>query len=202
MLGSFDRTMTYPKSLYYSAKAYGSGYLPGGLYVEPDGWNDEINHWLASLQGLSYERIVPRPSGDSDKDWKNFIDRIWGYLKEGSPVQILRGWSRRVREEKGKLFSPSGKRMFWWEGMRKTVRPDMHYATAVGMDKAKGILYVNDPIAGWFGVKKNLEMDLKWLRGRMEADRKSSSGRKGNRKTAQSPQDKEDKGGPVGLRQT
>jgi len=61
VLGSIDKNISYPQSLYFSAKAYEFGYFPNGLMIAPPSWDDENNRWLASLFGLTYQRIIPPP---------------------------------------------------------------------------------------------------------------------------------------------
>jgi len=167
VLGSIVPGMTYPKSMYLSAKAYGFGYLPHSLMIEPGAWEDEANLWLAGLYGLTYERILPAEGLGPDKAWEDYLNRIWRSLKEGSAVQITRGWMGS-REEGGRVQSATGYRMFWWEGIDKPNRPDMHYFTAVGLDRSGGVLYMNDPIFGWFGQGKEMELKLSLLRPAVE----------------------------------
>ncbi len=153
VLGSLIKGMTYPKSLYYSAQAYGFTYFP--LWINPPGsWDDENNEWLASLYGLSYERVMPDRVVDPDKEWEEYINRIWEYLQQGSPVMVCRGWAK-VLEEGGKIIAARGHgmRVFWWEGMNREARTQVHYITVVGMDRQKSIIYLHDPILGWIGEK-------------------------------------------------
>lgn len=167
VLGSVANGITYPKSLYYSAMGCGFGYLPNALMIEPAGWDDENNKWLASLYGLSYERAIPEKVVDPNEAWEAHINRIWRYLREGSAVQVCRGWVG-AKEERGRIIARPGIRLFWWEGMRRETRPDMHYFTVAGLDKSKGIVYAHDPIGGWFGIGRNMEVKLKTFRMMIE----------------------------------
>lgn len=135
--------------------------------IEPSAWDDANNEWLASLHGLSYERVVPEGVVDPDKTWEEYINRIWQYLQYGSSVQVCRGWAP-AKEEMGEIVSRPGVRLFWWEGMRREARPDMHYITAVGLDRSEGIIYVHDPIGGWFGTGKYMEIKLEPFRRLVE----------------------------------
>ena len=166
VLGSLDKSITYPKSLYYSAKAYGFGYLPNGLVIEPGGWDDETNQWLASLFGFSYERILPDRGIDPDKVWGDYLKRIKNALSQGSAVQVCRGWMG-TREKGGQIRSHLG-RLFWWEGLTKRNRPDMHYFTVVGIDRSNREIYFHDPIFGWFGTGKYVKCKEELFRKTVE----------------------------------
>lgn len=142
VLGKFVNGLSYPETLYYSGQAYGFTYFP--LLVDPPGaWDDVNNRWLASLFGLSYERVMA--------DGGDYIDKIWKYLQQGLPVLACRGWFGV--SEAGAEIRVGGKRAFWWEGMSKEARTQIHYLTIVGMDRANGTLYVNDPIYCWHGIQ-------------------------------------------------
>jgi hypothetical protein len=166
VLGSFDKGMTYPRSLYESASAYGFGYFPNSLGLMRHPWLDEENTWLAFLHGLSYERILPERTDNESKAWKEYIQRIKKLLQSGSPVQITKGWWKQsgYKEERGKIIQESLGRLFWWEGMTSKVRPDMHYFTAVGLDESQNVLIINDGIYGWVGKAAYGELRLDILR--------------------------------------
>ncbi len=169
VLGSVAGGVTYPQSLYHSAMGYGFGYLPNALMIEPSSWDDANNEWLASLYGLSYERILPQQGTGPDEVWEAYLHRISQYLQEGSgsPVQVCRGWAG-AKEEEGEILSCSGERMFWWEGLRRESRPDMHYVTVVGLDRSKGLIYIHDPIGGWYGTGRYGEIKLEVFRRLVE----------------------------------
>lgn len=154
VLGKFVRDLSYSASLYYSGQAYGLTYFP--LFGDsPGAWDDENNRWLASLFGLSYERVM---AAESD-----YIEEIWKYLQQGLPVMACRAWFG-VSEGGGKITA-GGQRIFWWEGMSRQARTRIHYVTIVGMDRSKRALYVNDPIYCWRGVKgKYTSVDIDWFR--------------------------------------
>ena len=166
VLGSIDKSITYSRSLYESANAYGFGYLPNTLALMPAGWLDEENAWLAFLYGLSYERVLPEKTDDDNRAWNEYIERIRRLLLEGSPVQIGRGWVKwwGYKEEQGKIKQDLMGRLFWWEGMTTRARPDMHYFTAVGMDESRNVLIVNDGIYGWIGKAAYEEINLDILK--------------------------------------
>lgn len=150
VLGSLVKEMSYSKALYFSGQAYGFTYFP--LFLDPPGaWDDENNRWLASLYGLSYERVMAEES--------NYIANIRKYLQQGLPVLACRAWFG-VSEAGGKMTA-GGKRVSWWEGMSKQARTRVHYLSIVGMDRARGLLYVNDPIYCWWGRKaKYVSFDM------------------------------------------
>ena len=157
VLGSQIPSITYPMSLYYSGKAYGIRYIRGSLTIDPGVWDEADNKFLANdLFGLTYERRLPT-EGESRRDkWDNYLGRIWDGLKEKrAAVQICQGWVNVTETENHTVIGPEGE-IPWWEGMQS--RPDMHYLTAVGMIKGgseEGMI-LNDPIAGWFGVERDL----------------------------------------------
>jgi len=111
VLGSIDKSISYPKSLYYSAKAYEFGYFPNGLMIAPPSWDDENNRWLASLFGLAYQRIIPPKTSDPDVAWKEYLQRIETALRSGSAVQTCRGWMG-AWEKDGQITSKIGGRLF------------------------------------------------------------------------------------------
>jgi hypothetical protein len=164
VLGSVVKGMTYPKYMYYSGKAYGFGYLPKALIIEPEAWNDESSRWLAKLYGLTYERTLPPEGANEDEAWQDYLERIEGYLRAGSAVQTSRGWMGARQEKNGKIIAFKSTRVFWWEGMSKLVKPDMHYYTIVGLDKDAGQAIMNDPIFGWFGLARETPVKLNILR--------------------------------------
>jgi hypothetical protein len=151
VLGSLIQEMSYPKSLYLSGQAYGFTYFP--LMVDPPGaWDDNNNRWLASLYGLSYERIM------ADED--SYFDDIWKYLRQGLPVMACHAWYG-VSETADEMRA-GDKRIFWWEGMSQQARTRIHYLTVVGMDRSNHTLFINDPIYCWHGRKGKcsvLDMD-------------------------------------------
>jgi hypothetical protein len=161
VLGSFERNLTYPQSLYYSAAGYGFAYVPKSLWLETVAhWDDASNQFLASLYGLSHERVLPEKEGDEEKAWAEYIDRIKGYLQKGSPVQIVKGWE--ARHEKGQVVNVgTGMRTYWWEGAAWT---SSHYFTAIGLDESEKALYINDGALGWFGIGRNFKLDLGTLK--------------------------------------
>lgn len=155
VLGSIYKNITYPQSLYYSAKGYGFGYIPKALTIEPGGWDVNSNKFLASIFGLKHEmsrseniicRATDRVGECENRKWNAYVMRIWNALKEGSAVQVCKAWKEGIE-------TPP-----WWEGM--TVRPDIHYVTVVGMDKSKNIIYIHDPIGGWYGTGKYMPMAI------------------------------------------
>lgn len=164
VLGSVVEGMTYPKYMYYSGKAYGFGYLPKALIIEPEAWNDESSEWLAKLYGLTYERTLSPKGANEDKAWQDYLERIEGYLRAGSAVQTSRGWMGAREEKNGRIIAFKGTRVFWWEGMSKRVKPDMHYFAIVGLDKEAGEAIMNDPIFGWFGMPRETPAKLTFLR--------------------------------------
>ena len=144
VLGSIDPEITYPMSLYYSTKGCGCNYIRGTLTIDPGGWDEANSKFLAEIFGFNYERILPNISDQIatiDQVWNGYLGRIWAALNEGSAVQICQGW---VGEQ--------GQDAWWGGGMENT--PDMHYITAVGMDRRAGreSVYIHDPIGGWFGT--------------------------------------------------
>lgn len=152
VLGKF-RELSYSASLYYSCQAYGLTYFP--LFVDtPAAWNDENNRWLASLFGLSYERVMAAES--------TYIEEIWKYLRQGVPVFTCRSWFG-VSEGGGKITT-CDQSIFWWEGMSRQARTRIHYVTIVGMDRSARVLYINDPIYCWNGRKgKYTPVDIDWF---------------------------------------
>lgn len=167
VLGSADKSITYPKSIYYSAQPFSFGYFENALMIEPPSWDDEANQWLASIFGLTYERVVPPKDIDPDKAWEGYLQRIEEALSAGYAVQTCRGWMA-AKEEGGKIMSRLGGRLFWWEGLSKKHRPDMHYFTIIGIDRSQDKLYMHDPIMGWFGWGKDVEVPGKILRKAVE----------------------------------
>ncbi|MBA7649001.1 hypothetical protein ES703_56793 [subsurface metagenome] len=163
LLGYFDTSITYHKSMYYSGNCYGFGYYPNTLYLGFPCEEEEDYEWLASLYGLSYERIVPAKTPNKEDAWDEYIDRIWSYLQEGVPVQTCWSWSGR--EEGGKIYTRGGFRPYWWEGITRENRPEMHYIVVVGLDKSEGVIYLNDP---WPGNEPYKEMSLAGFRGLVE----------------------------------
>lgn len=161
LLNYFDKNFdsaSYPKSMYETASCYSFVYYPATLILPYGGRIDDEYEWLASLYGLSYKRIVPRELSDSQDAWNEYINRIWGYLQEGIPVQTTISWPE-AKEEKGKLYILSEFRPFWWEGITKKNRPQIHQIVVVGLDKSKGVIYVNSPW-GWLGMGKYMEIGL------------------------------------------
>jgi hypothetical protein len=185
VLGSIDPSITYPQSLYYSAKACGVSYLNQSFNIDPGGWQQADNKFLARLYGLAYERGMPLvvPENDQGPDpgnepptrsrdelmatWEDFKDRIWTGLGRGSAVQVCQGWVAVTETDDGELVGPDGTRITWWEGMQD--RPDMHFIVVVGMDRNpdEERYYVNDPIGGWFGVGKDIEYTKEEFGARM-----------------------------------
>ena len=163
VLGSIDKSISYPQSLYYSAKAYEFGYFPNGLMIAPPSWDDENNRWLASLFGLTYQRIIPPKNSDPDVAWKDYLQRIETALQSGSAVQTSRGWMG-AWEKDGQITSKIGGRLFWWEGLSRKHRPDMHYFTIIGLDRFKGEVYAHDPVFGWYGWGRDVPIREKVLR--------------------------------------
>jgi len=161
VLGSFEKSITYPKSLYYSGSAYNFAYVPKGLWLETVAhWDDASNQWLASLFGLSHERVLPGKIIDEEKAWKEYINRIRQYLQQGSPVQVIKSWEAKF--EKGEVYHAGlGMRTYWWEGAAWT---SSHYFTAVGMDESEGVIYVNDAALGWFGTGRYSKLELDFLK--------------------------------------
>jgi len=172
VLGSFVKGMTYPKSVYYATNPYGFFYYQHSLAMPFAPWKEADFEWLGSLYGLSFERRVSPRGIQGEAAWKEYLDRIEGYLKRGVPVQTYFGWRPRKEEEKeGKIVTRGGVRAFWWEGLKKEFRPDTHSFVVVGMDRSNDLLWFNAPIAGWFGMGKyvkkplfNLKKSLKSLR--------------------------------------
>ncbi len=175
VLGSLDPSITYAQSLYYAAKGCGVRYIPGSLTIDPSGWDEADNQFLADFFGFTYERLQPAATADRNRrasphppislphtlphtlqTWSEYLDRIWNALSAGSAVQVCQGWMGIAETDDGDLIGPGGTEITWWEGMQN--RPDMHYLVAVGMDKSAdhGGAYVNDPIGGWFGTGKGI----------------------------------------------
>ena len=130
--------------------------------VEPPSWDDETNRWLAFLFGLKYERVVPPRGTNPDTAWQNYLNRVEKGLKAGYAIQTCRGWMG-VKEEGGKITSKIGGRLFWWEGLSRRHRPNMHYFTLIGIDRAKDEIFFHDPIFGWFGFGKDVKVSGKIL---------------------------------------
>ncbi|MFC1971661.1 hypothetical protein ACFLV0_07065 [Chloroflexota bacterium] len=171
-----DPSITYSQSLYYSAKGCGVSYLEHAFNIDPGGWQEADNRFLARLFGLTYERGLPPTSPETDRElhpsielatplpgelmapWAEFSNRVWSGLRRGSAVQVCQGWLRVIETPDGRLVTPDGMRITWWEGMED--RPDMHFIVVVGMDTnpEEPLFYVNDPIGGWFGTGKSVEM--------------------------------------------
>jgi hypothetical protein len=156
VLGSTDPTITYAQTLYHAAKGCSIRYIPGSLNIDPSGWDEADNLFLADLFGLTYERLLPSPQANLTEVWMEYLDRIWNALSRNSAVQICQGWMNITENEDGELIGPDGTELIWWEGMQN--RPDMHYLVATGMDKtsAQPSVYVNDPIGGWYGTGKDI----------------------------------------------
>jgi hypothetical protein len=156
VLGSLDPSITYAQTLYYAAKGCGARYIPGSLTIDPGGWDEADNLFLADLFGFTYERRLPPPEASLAEIWPEYLDRLWNALNRGSAVQICQGWMNIVEDDDGNLIGPGGSEITWWEGMQN--RPDMHYLVATGMDKnpAQPGFYINDPIGGWFGTGKSV----------------------------------------------
>ena len=165
VLGSFVKGMTYPKSVYYATNPYGFFYYRHSLAMPFAPWKEADFEWLGSLYGLSFERKV-RPRGmEGESAWKEYLDRIEGYLERGVPVQTYFGWRPEEREEReGKIVTRGGVRAFWWEGLTREFRPDTHSFVVVGMDRSKDLLWFNAPMAGWFGMGKYLKKPLSNLK--------------------------------------
>jgi len=163
VLGSIDEGITYPKSIYYSAQLYSFGYFENGLMIEPPAWDDETNQWLASIFGLKYNRVVPPRNIDPDNAWNHYLHRIETALRAGYAVQTCRGWMG-TSEEDGQITSKIGGRLFWWEGLSKKHRPDMHYFTIIGIDRSRDEIYFHDPVFGWYGWGKDVSAPLETFR--------------------------------------
>lgn len=165
LFGHFDKkfdTLSYPKLVFESAGGYGFSYSPGVLNFPFTGWLDETFYWLSSLYGLVYERIAPVSISNKEEAWNDYINRIWDYLQKDIPVQTFRSWS--TQELGGRMYTPEGLRPFWWEGISKKHRPDKHALVIVGLDRSRGIVYVNDPGCGWFGMGRSEEIKLSRFR--------------------------------------
>lgn len=164
VLGSFVKGLSYPKSLYYSTTPYAFFYYQYSLAMPFWAWQDEDHRWLGRLYGLTYEKKL-RPKGLDEKGaWKEYIDRLRGYLKKGSPVQTYLGWTARAKdEEEGRIVTASGMHAYWWEGLSKKTRPDTHSFVVVGMDKSNDVVWFNAPAAGWKGLEKYAERPLSRL---------------------------------------
>jgi len=161
VLGSFDRNLSYPKSLYYSAAGYGFAYVPKGMWLESVAhWDDANNQFLASLYGLSHERAVPERITDEEQAWQEYMGRIRRYLQQGSPVQIAKGWEARF-DKREIVNVGTGMRTYWWEGAAWT---PSHYFAAVGLDEREGVLYIHDAVLGWFGTGKYYKLELEALK--------------------------------------
>ena len=158
---NFD-SIAYPKSMYECASPYSFVYSPNQLILPYGGWYDNEYEWLAYLYGLTYKRIMPVKASNKEDAWNEYLKRIWGYLRGGIPVQTAISWPG-AKEVKGKLYILSEFRPFWWEGITKKYRPQMHQVVIVGLDKSKGVIYINDPW-GWLGRGKYMEMDLSFFR--------------------------------------
>ena len=157
----------YPKLMYESADCYGLVYYPRLLSIPFSGRLDENYEWLASLYGLSYKRIMPSNPFDSKAAWEEYINRIWSYLEQGVAIQTWRSWGES-KEESGKIYTDAGIRPFWWEGIESSHRPQQHALVIVGLDKSKGIVYLNDPGCGWFGKGEYEQMTLDNFRAIVE----------------------------------
>ncbi|MBU0547292.1 MAG: C39 family peptidase [Candidatus Omnitrophica bacterium] len=161
LIGHFNKrfdTLSYPKLVFESAGGYGFSYCPGTLVFPFTGWLDETFYWLSSLYGLAYERIAPASVSNKKEAWNDYINRVWDYLQKDIPVQAFRSWS--THELDGRMYTPEGLRPFWWEGILKKHRPDKHALVIVGLDRSRGVVYVNDPGCGWFGTGKAEEIKL------------------------------------------
>ncbi|MBM4327020.1 MAG: hypothetical protein FJ118_07635 [Deltaproteobacteria bacterium] len=165
VLGSFVQDLTYPKSVYYSTTPYGFFYIRRALAMPQRFWVEDDDKWLASLYGLTYEKRGPPAEAAEPAGWEEYVLRIESYLKKGAPVQTYLGWSPRAEDEsRGEIVTPRGLRAFWWEGLTKKFRPDMHSFVVVGLDRAGGSVRMNLPMAGWSGQEKNMTRPLTFLR--------------------------------------
>ncbi|MEW6115247.1 MAG: hypothetical protein AB1664_24165 [Thermodesulfobacteriota bacterium] len=164
VLGSFVQGLTYPKSVYYSTTPYGFFYIRHALAMPQRFWLEDDDKWLASLFGLTYEKKGPRTDLAGAAAWEEYVLRMEAYLKKGSPVQTYLGWNpRREDEARGEIVTPRGLRAFWWEGLTKRFRPDMHSFVVVGLDRTGGSVRMNLPAAGWSGHEKNMSRPLSFL---------------------------------------
>ncbi len=169
VLGSFVQGITYPKSVYYATNPYGFFYFQHSLALPFAPWKEADFEWLGNLYGLSFEKRVTPKGMDREAAWKEYLDRVEGYLRQGVPVQTYLGWVPRKKEEKeGKIVGRSGMRAFWWEGLTKKYRPDAHSFVVVGMDRSNDLFWLNVPVAGWFGMEKYLERPLSNFKRIME----------------------------------
>lgn len=164
VLGSLDPRISYETSLYYSTKAASINYVPGGLTLEPGGWDLANSAFLGELFG--YEYILELPPGyappgadtqETKPDWDEYLERVWDGLVGGAAVQVCQGWMNVTETGDGQMIGPAGMDPFWWEGMEE--RPDMHYGAVVGMDKSTDptLVIMHDPIGGWFGTGRDIE---------------------------------------------
>ncbi|MGD8524102.1 MAG: hypothetical protein PVF56_23325 [Desulfobacterales bacterium] len=169
VLGSFVQGMTYPKSVYYATNPYGFFYFRHSLALPFAFWKEADFEWLGYLYGLSFEKKVIPKGMDRESAWKEYLDRVEGYLRQGVPVQTYLGWTPKKKEEReGKIVAPSGIRAFWWEGLTKKFRPDTHSFVVVGMDRSADKLWINAPVAGWRGMEKYLQRPLSNFKSSME----------------------------------
>ncbi|MFN2175274.1 MAG: hypothetical protein ACK2U6_11710 [Candidatus Promineifilaceae bacterium] len=164
VLGSLDPRISYETSLYYSTKAVSINYIPGSLTLDPGGWDLANSIFLGDLFGYKYKKelppdYIPPGSGkqEAEPDWDEYLKRVWEGLKGGAAVQVCQGWMNVEITDDGQMIGPGGMDPFWWEGME--ARPDMHYGAVVGMDKSAdpALVYMHDPIGGWFGVGRDIE---------------------------------------------
>jgi hypothetical protein len=170
VLGSrMNSGLTYHKSMYLSTSPFGFFYIQGALAMPFSRWSEGDDRWIAELFGLSWEKRV-RPQGiEGEEAWKEYLNRVEGYLKRGIPVQTYWNWTPNPEEEKlDKIVTPSGERAFWWEGMTQKTRPDTHSFVIVGLDQSNNQVRVNMPIGGWFGLEKYRTMKLSYLKRRIE----------------------------------
>jgi hypothetical protein len=169
VLCSKVKGLTYPKSLYLSTSPYGFFYIQGALALPFSRWTDGDDRWIADLLGLSWEKKLKPQGIEGEEAWKEFINRVEGYLKRGVPVQTYWNWTPNPEEEKlDKIVTPSGERAFWWEGMTPKTRPDTHSFVIVGLDQSNNQVRVNLPIGGWYGLEKYRSMQLSYLKKRIE----------------------------------
>lgn len=162
LIGGFSDnydTLFYPELIYRSALGFGFVYYPRKLRIPYTIGTDKDYRWLASVYGLAYKPVAIKNTDDAQGAWEEYLRTIREFLLQGSAVQTWRAWGP-YREEAGKLYTDAGIRPFWWEGVEKKNRPQQHAIVVVGLDLSKGVVYLNDPGCGWFGMSRAEEMKL------------------------------------------
>lgn len=148
LLKYFDDNITYEQTIYESGACHGFLYRPLHLRFFDLGFNGssfvEDYKWLGKIHGLNFthHRIgikgetffykePPTEIVEGEKEaWNRYLEILEYYLKKGVPVQTSKSWKP----------TPLGS---WWDGIPEKHRPGNHFMVVTGLDRKKGIVYIN-----------------------------------------------------------